>query len=77
MRTAVLICLGMMLSNCAIIKAGTGASIQARDVISTINTTHNLAKYLEPAAREDLENRIKQMARSISADTVELEMRND
>jgi hypothetical protein len=45
----------------------TGAPIQARDVISSINTVNNLHKYSEPAAREELENRIKKMARSIEA----------
>lgn len=67
MRTAVLIVLGIWLSNCAAIQAITGGSIQARDVISSINTAHNLSKYSEPAAREELENRIRQMARSIGA----------
>ena len=67
MRIAVLILLGITLSNCAVIQAVTGAPIQARDVISSINTVNNLAKYSEPAAREELENKIKQMARSISA----------
>ena len=67
MKFVVLIWLGIMLSNCAVIQAVTGAPIQARDVISSINTAHNLGKYSEPAAREELENRIKQMARSISA----------
>jgi len=67
MRVAVLICLAIMLSNCAVIQAVTGGPIQARDVISSINTVNNLQKYSEPAAREELENRIRQMARSISA----------
>lgn len=67
MRITVLIIVGVMLSNCAIIKAGTGASIQARDVISTANTVNNLHKYSEPAAREELETRIKKMARSMGA----------
>jgi hypothetical protein len=67
MRLTVLIILSVMLSNCAVIQAVTGAPIQARDVISSINTAHNLGKYSEPAAREELENRIKQMARSIQA----------
>jgi hypothetical protein len=58
----------MLLSNCAVIQVITGAPIQARDVISSINTAHNLGKYSEPAAREELENKIKQMARSIQAD---------
>jgi hypothetical protein len=67
MRIAVLILLGITLSNCAVIQAVTGAPIQARDVISSINTVNNLHKYSEPAAREELENRIRQMARSIQA----------
>ena len=67
MRIAVLIVLGITLSNCAVIQAVTGAPIQARDVISSINTVNNLQKYSEPAAREELENRIKQITRSISA----------
>ena len=68
MKWAVLIIVGIMLSNCAVIQAVTGAPIQARDVISSINTAHNLGKYSEPAAREELENRIRQMARSMAAD---------
>ena len=68
MKWTVLIIVGIMLSNCAVIQAVTGAPIQARDVISSINTAHNLGKYSEPAAREELENRIKKMARSIAAD---------
>ena len=67
MRLTVLIILSVMLSNCAAVKMITGHSIQAQDVISGINTAHNLGKYSEPAAREELENRIKQMARSIQA----------
>lgn len=67
MKWMVLMMLGMMLSNCAVIQAVSGSSIQARDVISSINTAHNLSKYSEPAAREELENRIKQMARSWEA----------
>jgi hypothetical protein len=67
MRVTVLICLGIMLSNCAAIQLVSGGTIQARDVISSINTAHNLGKYSEPAAREELENRIKQMARSRQA----------
>jgi hypothetical protein len=63
----VLIITGMLLSNCAAIPVITGAPIQARDVISSINTVNNLQKYSEPAAREELENKIKQMARSIQA----------
>jgi hypothetical protein len=42
-------------------------SYTSQDVISSINTAHNLGKYSEPAAREELENRIKKMARSIEA----------
>ena len=68
MKWAVLIIVGIMLSNCAVIQAVTGAPIQARDVISSINTVNNLHKYSEPAAREELENKIKQMARSMQAD---------
>ncbi len=67
MRVTVLIITGMLLSNCAAIQVITGAPIQARDVISSINTVNNLQKYSEPAAREELENKIKQMARSIQA----------
>ena len=67
MKWAVLICLGIMLSNCAAIQVVSGGTIQARDVISSINTAHNLGKYSEPAAREELENRIKQITRSIGA----------
>jgi hypothetical protein len=67
MKWAMLIVLGMMLSNCAAVKMITGHSIQAQDVISGINTVNNLQKYSEPAAREELENRIKQMARSRQA----------
>ena len=67
MKYTVLIIVGIMLSNCAVIQAVTGAPIQARDVISSINTAHNLGKYSEPAAREELENRIKQITRSMAA----------
>ena len=67
MRVFVLIIMSVMLSNCAVIQAVTGAPIQARDVITSINTVNNLQKYSEPAAREELENRIKQITRSISA----------
>jgi hypothetical protein len=67
MRITVLICLGIMLSNCAAIKMVSGGTIQAQDVISSINTVNNLQKYSEPAAREELENRIKKMARSMEA----------
>ena len=67
MKYTVLILLGITLSNCAAIQVITGAPIQARDVISSINTAHNLGKYSEPAAREELENRIRRMARSMEA----------
>jgi hypothetical protein len=67
MKYTVLILLGITVSNCAAIQVITGAPIQARDVISSINTVNNLHKYSEPAAREELENRIRQMARSIEA----------
>ena len=67
MKFVVLMFVGCMLSNCAVIQAVTGAPIQARDVISSINTVNNLQKYSEPAAREELENRIKQITRSIGA----------
>ena len=67
MKYMVLILLGITLSNCAAVQMITGAPIQARDVISSINTAHNLGKYSEPAAREELENQIKRMARSIQA----------
>ena len=67
MKWAVLIIVGIMLSNCAAIKMVSGGSIQAQDVITSINTVNNLQKYSEPAAREELENRIRQMARSIEA----------
>ena len=67
MKYMVLILLGITVSNCAVIQAVTGAPIQARDVISSINTVNNLQKYSEPAAREELENKIKQITRSISA----------
>jgi hypothetical protein len=67
MKYTVLILLGITLSNCAAIQVITGAPIQARDVISTVNTVNNLQKYSEPAAREELENRIRQITRSIEA----------
>ena len=67
MKYMVLMIVGCMLSNCAVIQAVTGAPIQARDVISSINTAHNLGKYSEPAAREELENKIKQITRSMAA----------
>ena len=67
MRITWLIITGWLLSNCAAVKMITGHSIQAQDVISGINTVNNLQKYSEPAAREELENKIKQMARSRQA----------
>jgi hypothetical protein len=67
MRLTVLIILSVMLSNCAAVQLVSGTPIQARDVISSINTVNNLQKYSEPAAREELENKIKQMARSRQA----------
>ena len=67
MKWTVLIIVGIMLSQCAAVQMITGAPIQARDVISSINTVNNLNKYSEPAAREELENQIKRMARSIAA----------
>ena len=59
MKYTVLILLGITVSNCAVIQAVTGAPIQARDVISSINTVNNLQKYSEPAAREELEREVK------------------
>ena len=59
MKYMVLILLGITVSNCAVIQAVTGAPIQARDVISSINTVNNLQKYSEPAAREELEREVK------------------
>ncbi len=67
MRITVLIITGWLLSNCAAVQLVSGGTIQARDVISGINTVNNLQKYSEPAAREELENKIKQMARSMQA----------
>ena len=67
MRIVIVIIMGWMLSNCAAVQLVSGGTIQARDVISSINTVNNLHKYSEPAAREELENKIKQMARSIEA----------
>ena len=67
MRITVLMVLVMLLSNCAAIQVVSGGTIQARDVISSINTVNNLHKYSEPAAREELENKIKQITRSMGA----------
>jgi len=63
MKYTVLMVLVMLLSNCAAIQVITGAPIQARDVISSINTAHNLGKYSEPAAREELEREVKAQLR--------------
>jgi hypothetical protein len=54
----------MLLSHCAVPFA---QGVTARDVISSINTMNNLHKYSEPAAREQLENKIRQITRSMSA----------
>jgi hypothetical protein len=59
MKWAMLIMLGWMLSNCAAVKMITGHSIQAQDVITSINTVNNLAKYSEPAAREELDREVR------------------
>ena len=63
MKWTVLILLGIQLSNCAVIQAVTGAPIQAKDVISSINTVNNLQKYSEPAAREELEREVRAQLR--------------
>ena len=63
MKYMVLMIVGCMLSNCAVIQAVTGAPIQARDVISSINTVNNLHKYSEPAAREELEREVRAQLR--------------
>ena len=63
MKFVVLILLGITVSNCAVIQAVTGAPIQARDVISSINTVNNLHKYSEPAAREELEREVRAQLR--------------
>ena len=63
MKYMVLILLGITVSNCAVIQAVTGAPIQARDVISSINTVNNLNKYSEPAAREELEREVRAQLR--------------
>ena len=59
MKYWVLMIVGCMLSNCAAVQMITGAPIQARDVISSINTVNNIQKYSEPAAREELEREVK------------------
>ena len=59
MKFVVLILLGITVSQCAAVQMITGAPIQARDVISSINTVNNLQKYSEPAAREELEREVK------------------
>ena len=63
MKYMVLMIVGCMLSNCAVMQAVTGAPIQARDVISSINTVNNLNKYSEPAAREELEREVRAQLR--------------
>ena len=63
MKYMVLMIVGCMLSNCAAVQVITGAPIQARDVISSINTAHNLGKYSEPAAREELEREVRAQLR--------------
>ena len=63
MKWTVLIIVGCMLSNCAAVQMITGAPIQARDVISSINTVNNLHKYSEPAAREELEREVRAQLR--------------
>ena len=63
MKYWVLMIVGCMLSNCAAIQVITGAPIQARDVISSINTVNNLQKYSEPAAREELEREVRAQLR--------------
>ena len=63
MKYMVLMIVGCMLSNCAAVQMITGAPIQARDVISSINTVNNLHKYSEPAAREELEREVRAQLR--------------
>ena len=63
MKYTVLMIVGCMLSNCAAVQMITGAPIQARDVISSINTVNNLNKYSEPAAREELEREVRAQLR--------------
>ena len=63
MKYWVLMIVGCMLSNCAAVQMITGAPIQARDVISSINTVNNLHKYSEPAAREELEREVRAQLR--------------
>ena len=63
MKFVVLIWLGITVSNCAVIQAVTGAPIQAKDVISSINTVNNLQKYSEPAARDELEREVRAQLR--------------
>ena len=63
MKYWVLILLGITVSNCAAVQMITGAPIQARDVISSINTVNNLQKYSEPAAREELEREVRAQLR--------------
>ena len=63
MKYMVLMIVGCMLSNCAAVQMITGAPIQARDVISSINTVNNLHRYSEPAAREELEREVRAQLR--------------
>ena len=63
MRVFGLIIMSVMLSQCAAMQVITGAPIQARDVISSINTVNNLNKYSEPAAREELEREVRAQLR--------------
>ena len=63
MKYTVLMIVGCMLSNCAAVQMITGAPIQARDVISSINTVNNLHRYSEPAAREELEREVRAQLR--------------
>jgi hypothetical protein len=64
MRLMVLIVLGMLLSHCAVPFA---QGVTARDVISSINGVNNLARYSEPAAREELITETKNMLRDIQS----------
>jgi truncated hemoglobin YjbI len=59
--------LGCLLSSCAAMPMVKGTPMQARDWISAMNSAHSIQKYSEPAAREELENRIRRIARSIGA----------
>ena len=59
MKYWVLIWLGITVSNCAAIKMVSGGTIQAQDVISSVNTVNNIQRYSEPAAREELEREVR------------------